>query len=318
MQPLPEPLLHGPFHRRTAFATGLSARSLEGTRFVRVLPRVYRHREHPMTPEDWVVAALLALPDRARLTGITRIQQLGLDFGPRLPVRFVVEGDLHLAFEEIFLHRTKKLPPTDDVGVTPAAAFIAYSRRARVIDAIKVGDWLLHHGHMARGELRDLALAEQWRDGAGEALWILDHLDGESRSLPESETRALLEFAGLAGARVNRRLPIEDVIIIGDLVYEEWGTVVEYEGAHHQLERGQYVADIGRYAVIRRHDFGYVQVTKETLRHPRTLVGEVHRELVSRGYDGPSPNFSGHWELLFARIHDILASERTTRPAAVS
>jgi len=237
MQPISEPLLHGPFHRRTALATGLSARSLEGTRFVRVLPRVYRHRAHPMTPDDWVVAALLALPDRARLTGITRIQQLGLDFGPRLPVRFVVEGDLHLAFEEIFLHRTKKLPPTDDVGVTPAAAFIAYCRRARVIDTIKVGDWLLHHGHMARGDLRNLALAERWRDGAGEALWILDHLDGESRSLPESETRALLEFAGLAGARVNRRLPIEDVIIIGDLVYEEWGTVVEYEGAHHQLER---------------------------------------------------------------------------------
>lgn len=319
MHPIPERLLHGPFHRRTALAAGLSPRVLEGTRFERVLPRVYCHRAHAMTPDDWVEAAVLALPDRARLTGITRIQQLGLDFGPRLPVRLVVEGDLHLAFDQIFLHRTKRLPPTDDEGVTPAAAFIAYCRRARVIDAIKVGDWLLHHGHMTSTELRDLALAEQWRDGASEALWVLDHLDGDSRSLPESETRAVLTFAGLPVPEVNRRLSLdEDLVLIGDLVYEQWRLVIEYEGSHHQLQRAQYVSDLDRYAAMRRHDLAYVQVTQEKLRHARTLVGEVFRELIARGYDGPQPAFRGQWDLLFARIHDILESERVTRPAAVS
>ena len=42
------------------------------------------------------------------------------------------------------------MPPTDDVGVTLAAAFIFDCAKARVIDAIKVGDWLLHHEHMTR------------------------------------------------------------------------------------------------------------------------------------------------------------------------
>lgn len=318
MQRVPEQLLHGPFHRRTALAEGLSPRVLEGTRFVRVLPRVFCHRDHAMGPQDWVVAAVLALPDRARLTGITRIQQLGLDFGPRMPVRFVVEGDLHLAFDEIFLHRTKRLPPTDEVGVTPAAAYLAYCRRARVVDAVKVGDWLLHQRHMTVPEVRDLALAELWRDGASEALWVLDHLDGDARSLPESETRAVLAFAGLPAPRVNRQLALdEDLVIIGDLVYEEWRTVVEYEGTQHQEERGQYVADLDRYAALRRHDVGYVQVTHEKLRHARTLVGEVYRELLGRGYDGPPPVFRGQWELLFARIHDILRSEPPTRRPAV-
>ena len=125
----------------------------------------------------------------------------------------------------------------------------------------------------------------------------------------------MLTFAGLPEPAVNRRLALaEDRTLIGDLVYEEWRTVVEYEGSHHQEDRQQYVSDLGRYAVLRRHRIGYVQVTHEKLRHARTLVGEVHRELVSRGYDGPPPSFRGRWELLFARIHDVLVSERIHRP----
>ena len=49
---------------------------------------------------------------RAHLTGVSRLRACGLDYGPRLPVRFVIEGDLHLAFDNVFLHRTKKLLPS--------------------------------------------------------------------------------------------------------------------------------------------------------------------------------------------------------------
>jgi hypothetical protein len=312
---MPENLMSRPFSRRQAMVAGVTGRMLRGQRFVRILPRVYRYRDHEMTDDDWVVAARLALPERAKLTGITRIQQLGLDYGPHLPVRFVVEGDLHLAFDQIFLHRTKRLPPTDDIGVTPASAFLAYCRRARVIDAIKVGDWLLHHDHMTLGEVHNLALAEQWRDGADESLWVLDHLEGDSRSLPESETRAVLEFAGLPAPSGNRRLPIDGAIVIGDLVCLSWRTVVEYEGSHHQQDRGQYVSDIDRYSVMRRHDFGYVQVTTEKLARARPLTREVYRELVSRGYDGPPPRFGPRWHSLFTRPHRLVAADHVRRRA---
>lgn len=311
---IPEDLCHRPFRRNEAARVGISGRILRGQRFVRILPTVYRHRDHEMSDDDWVAAARLALPESAHLTGITRIQHLGLDVGSRLPVRFVVQGDLHLAYNEIFLHRTKKLPPTDDVGVIPVGAFIAFCRTARVIDAIKVGDWLLHHDHMTGAELRTLALAEQWRDGADEALWVLDHLDRDSRSLPESETRAILEFAGLPPFVVNRSLTLDDeVVLIADLLNLCYRTVVEYEGQQHQDDRKQYLSDLDRYAILRRHDVGYVQVTKEKLRHARTLVGEVFQELVNRGYDGPPPRFDGQWQLLFERIHDILAVDRDLR-----
>ena len=292
---------------------------LDGRRFVRLLPGVHKHRDHAMSRDDWVTVARLALPETAQLTGITRIQQLGLDFGPRWPLRFVVEGELHLAFAGVFLHRTRRMPPTDDVGATPAAAFVAYCRRARVIDAIKVGDWLLHHGHATAAEIRDLAQAELWRDGAPEALWILDHLDGDSRSLPESELRAVLEFAGLPDVECNGRLDIpDDVFLVGDLLYRQWQTIVEYEGVQHQQERACYVADIDRYAVMRRHDLGYVQVTHEKLARPQTLVGEVYRELVSRGYDGDPPTFGTRWRSLFLTITDVIGPRRRPRTSGGS
>ncbi len=260
-----------------------------------------------MTEEDWVVAAALALPDRAAVTGITRIQLLGLDFGPRRPLRFVVEGDLHLAIDNVFVHRTRALPPTDDVGVTPTAAFLSYCATARLIDAIKVGDWLLHHGHMTLEALTDLALGQLWRRGAVEALWVSHHLDGGSRSLRESEVRALVEFAGLPGPTCNAPVALTDhVVVIVDLWFEQWQTVVEYEGGQHQTSRGQYVADIDRYRLMRDSHVSYVQVTKEKLSTPRAMVREIHRSLVRHGYTGSAPEFGADWDRLFVRVSQLL------------
>jgi hypothetical protein len=284
---------------------------LRGRRFVRVHPRVWRHRDHVMTPADQVVAASLALPPDARTTGITRIQQLGLDFGPRSPARFVVSRDLHLDLDGVFLHRTARMPPLDAVGVAPVAAFVSYCSLARTIDAIKVGDWLLHENHMEWDEMQRFALADLWRDGADEALWILGFLDGDSRSLRESETRSVLHFAGLPVPEVNTgAVAPDDATRVGDLVYRQWGVVVEYEGAHHQVDRAQYVKDIDRYASMRRAAVPYVQVTKEKLGRPRRLVTEVYDALAAHGYDGPPPEFGARWRQLFARASDVVAARR--------
>ena len=311
MKPIPEPLRHGVFTRAEARAHGVTDDMLCGKRFVRVYPRVWRTAAHGMRHEDWVRAAGLALPEGAHLTGISRIQTCGLDYGPRFPIRFVIQGELHLAFENVFLHRTKKLPPKDEIGVVVPAAFISYCSLARVVDAIKVGDWLLHHGWMTSDAVWNLALAELWRPGADEAIWILEHLDAKARSLPESETRAVLTFAGLPAPEVNMSLELEDgVTVIGDLVYREWGLFVEYEGAQHQEDRVVYGFDVDRYASLRGHGIRYVQVTKEKLRHRRTLVGEVYRQLLAGGYAGDPPHFSGQWELLNVPVRAAVGDRR--------
>jgi hypothetical protein len=311
MRLIPHQLLTGVFTRAQARELGMTDAMLEGSRFVRVLPRVWRATDYVMHDDDWVRAARLALPTRAHLTGLSRIQASGLDFGPRLPVRFVIEGELHLAFDNVFLHRTKKLPPIDELGVVVSAAFISYCAQARVVDAIKVGDWLLHGEHMSVVDIRTLALAELWRPGADEAIWVLEHLDERARSLPESETRAILTFAGLPRAKVNLPIELEEgITVIGDLVYREWGLFVEYEGAHHQQDRSVYSVDVDRYASLRAHELRYVQVTKEKLRHARTLAGEVFRQLLVGGYTGPPPSFRGQWELLWLPVRAALGPRR--------
>jgi hypothetical protein len=308
---LPPELLSGPFHMRRATELGVTRRVLE-RRFVRVHPRVWCHPDHVMTHADRVNAAALAMPEQARLTGISRIQALGVDFGPRDPIRFIVQGDLHLAMTGVFLHRTKRLPPTDGVGVIPAAAFMAYCARARVIDAVKIGDWLLNRRHMTIDELRALALLELWRPGAHEAIWILEHLDGRARSLPESEVRALLVSTGLPAPELNVAVDDEGRVIC-DLVYRRWRTVVEHEGSHHQEDRQQYNLDIGRYAWMRRQDVEYVQSTHEKLGNPRSLVGEVYVTLRRRGYDGPPPVFGERWHRLFMRVSEVIGREYPPR-----
>ena len=47
-------------------------------------------------------------------------------------------------------------------------------------------------------------------------------------------------------------------------------------------------------------------MTKEKLRHPRTLAGEVYAALVALGYDGPPPEFGDRWLLLFGTISQAL------------
>jgi hypothetical protein len=302
--PVPLP---GPFHRRQGLDHGITSRMLQGPSYVRVHPRVWRHVDHVMTDDDRVAAAMLAMPSEAHLTGITRLQRLGLDYGPRTPVRMVVQGDLHRAVDGVFLHRTKLLPPVDDDGVCVSAAFMSYCSLCRVVDAIKVGDWLLRRKHMGLGQLEAQAVAEPWRAGAQEVMWILPHLEARSRSLPESETRSVLEFAGLPRPESNVELGLDEhERLYGDLVYRRWRTVVEYEGDHHQEDRDQYGNDIDRYATFRDHGASYVQVTKERLRRPREVVLRVDRTLRSNGYDGPPPLFRERWRTLFGSLHSAV------------
>lgn len=82
MYVVPPEFRHGPFTRTDALDAGITPRVLEGAQFVRLHHQVYRHRSRPQCFEDDLRAARLALPDGARTTGITRIQELGLDTGP--------------------------------------------------------------------------------------------------------------------------------------------------------------------------------------------------------------------------------------------
>ena len=300
---IPQQLAHGPFTRAQALEAGLTSRQLQGKHFSPLFPRVWVLADLPMTADDWIIAAGLAMPGHAQLSHLSRIQALGYHDGPLRPFHFTVAGELHIDLEDIFLHRTVAMPPLDDIGVSAASAFIGLCSTARVISLISIGDWLLRAGHMTLTELTELARHQRWRPGAGEAMWVSGHLDARSRSPKESETRALLVFAGLPVPEVNPPLLEDPNTPWTDLLYRHWRLAIEYEGSQHLIDRKQYNTDIARYAWMRDSGTEYVQVTKEMLRQPRALVLRVHRKLIARGYDGPTPVFGDRWRSLFESVH---------------
>jgi hypothetical protein len=304
-------LLHGPFTRAHALAAGLSTRVLEGVQFRRLHQGVYVHRSRAMTWTDHVEAARLALPAAARTTGVTRLRQLGLDVGPAFPLHFVVEGDHHLVLDRVFLHRTVKMPPCDDMGTTVEAAFVAFCAEARLIDGIGLGSYLLHKNWLDLDLLDQILREEKWRRGVPETTYVLPHLEGRCRSIPEAELFAYVVFATLPVPEVNRMIELRSgVDLTPDLWFEDYGLAVEYEGSHHQDDRAQYNADIDRYSLYRRHDVPYEQVTKERMRSPRATVRLVHAALVAEGYDGPPPDFGEQWESLFQPLSDLVRRSR--------
>lgn len=305
--PAPRPIdpafLNRPFAAAAFLASGHTAKMLRSKRFVRLYPRVWVWASHVMTAADRRLAARLAMPPRAKMTDITLIQELGLDFGDAAPLHFVIDSDLHIDLEGIVLHRTAQMPPTTGGGVTPAAAFVAYCARARLIDAIAVGDWLLHREHMTLQELGELIVDQPWRRGATETRVVMPHLTERSRSIPESKLRVMFLASGIVGLEVNAfvqaptGMPVEI-----DLLARRCHYAIEYEGSHHQESRDQYLKDIGRYEMFRAMKLHYKLVTKEHMRSPRALIINTFHQLVDHGYDGPPPSFGPTWQACFAQI----------------
>lgn len=275
---------------------------LQHPRFTEVFPRVYRETTVQLDDRGLIDAGHGHMPDDARVSHVTRLRLLGLEYGPLVPLHFTVGRDLHLDVGGIFLHRTRKMPLHDGRAVSVEAAFIGAASQLRLIDLIKIGDWLLHRGHLDLTRLTAFAAAEPWRPGTAAAMQVVPHLDARSRSLKESETRAVLTFAGLPKPEVNLDIfDGETFLGCADLVYLLWKLIIEYEGRQHAFDAAQFDRDIHRYAGFRSGAWEYVQVTNSKLARPRSLVLDVHRVLRSRGYDGPPPVFGARWASLFER-----------------
>jgi hypothetical protein len=290
------------FTRVEAGKHGVTPRMLQHARFTEVFPSIYRATATTLDGPGLIDAGRLCLPGDARVSHLTRLRLLGLEYGPLLPLHFTVGRDLHLAIDDIYLHRTVTMPLHDTIGVAIEAAFVGAACTLRLIDLIKIGDWLVSRGHLDPIRLATCAAAEPWRPGAARVMKAVPHLDGRSSSLKESETRAVLVFAGLPMPDVNRDIYDGETFLgCGDLVYRLWKLVIEYEGRQHAFDAAQFDRDIHRYAGFRSGDWEYVQVTNAKLARPRALVLDVHRVLKSRGYDGPPPSFGSHWHSLFAR-----------------
>lgn len=69
----------------------------------------------------------------------------------------------------------------------------------------------------------------------------------------------------------------------GDMVYDRWRVIVEYDGNHHRTG-AQYVADVERLEQLARAGWTVIRVLKEQLEHPHLIAERVRRALRDAGW----------------------------------
>ena len=171
---------------------------------------------------------------------------------------------------------------------SPARTWCDLARTLTVPELVAAGDPLLVRG----ADLVDAARRHPDRRLHAKLRTALDLLDTGSESPKESETRAVLQLGGLPRPRSN--VPIFDggrFLARVDLLYEEYGEVLEYQGDHHRTEVGQWRRDRGR--IVRLEDTGLhvIEVTQLDLDDPAAFVARVARTLARKGWAG-APQFS--------------------------
>jgi hypothetical protein len=125
----------------------------------------------------------------------------------------------------------------------------------------------------------------------------------------------MVVFSGLPAPEPNAPVFDTGAGPHADLWFPQFSTAVEYECSQHRTERTQYVADVDRYQLFRDHGILYVQVTREALASPKSVVRRIHAQLQKGGYRGLPPDFGGGWDLLMGRLSR--AVPRPRRPRSV-
>ncbi|BCI54905.1 hypothetical protein NIIDNTM18_41830 [Mycolicibacterium litorale] len=126
-----------------------------------------------------------------------------------------------------------------------------------------------------------LSLAARYPRARGlrRARIALDLMDGGAESPKETWLRLLLIDAGLPRPRTQIRVADRFREAFIDMGYDEPKVGLDYEGAHHSTDRGQYVHDIGRAELIEGERWIDVKVVKE---HSRQFILHRVREAFAR------------------------------------
>jgi len=78
-----------------------------------------------------------------------------------------------------------------------------------------------------------------------------------------------------AGAAITR---------FGDLVWENWKVIAEYDGDHHRSDPRRYAKDIERLEQLAAEGWTVARVLKDHLREPQKVVERVSSALRSHGW----------------------------------
>ncbi len=236
--------------------------------------------------------ALLAqgLPDDAAFSHLTAAHLLGahVDLPRRPTVALTPRRVLPQRAEVITRIRTmtaQDVVVRDGFRVTSGAqTFLDCAAVLSADELCAVGDALLRSGALSAHELTArLERAGRVR-GVVRARVVAPHLDARAMSRPESQLRWWLLDSDLP--RVQVQVPVCDrrgaTVAHGDLGWEEWRVIGEYEGRQH-AERDQFERDVDRYSLMAADGYLLLRFANRH-RNASTVVNRSRRALLSRGW----------------------------------
>lgn len=282
--------LHGTaFKRSEAEALGVTRRMLQGKRFVRIHPGVYRTANTTADLRILIQAALHVLPDDAAVSHLTNLRLRGFDIGPLVPLHFSTNRPHEVDREGLVVHRRQArlhLHVVDDFpALGPYRTFIDAATRLNERNLLRVGDWLIHTGQVDLTRLRTYVVGSHL-NGVQRARRVAPHLSEGVESVRESDVRWTLMQADLPAPEVNVDLFDDDGrwLARGDLVYRRWKVLVEYDGWHHERDAAQRQWDHLRREALDAAGWRVIVVTSADMASPSAIASRVRQALRQRGW----------------------------------
>ncbi|MGH3474777.1 MAG: DUF559 domain-containing protein [Aeromicrobium sp.] len=288
MHPVPTQLHGRAFTRADAEALGVTRRMLQGQRFMRIHPGVFRTADTPADLKVLIQAARFVLPDDAAVSHLTNLRLRGLAVGPLLPLHFSTNRPHEVDRRDLIVHRRQALLHRQLVDGFPALGpyrtFVDAATRLNERNLLRVGDWLVHTGQVHLAELRAY-VHDSHLNGVQRARRVAPHLSEGVESVRESDVRWALMREDLPAPEVN--VDIHDDaggwLARGDLVYRRWKVLVEYDGWHHERDATQRQWDHHRREALEAAGWRVIVVTSADMASLPTIAIRVRQALRQRG-----------------------------------
>jgi hypothetical protein len=297
-----------PFTRSAALAAGISAKTLRGPRFRRLLRGVFVDASVPRWDEERIDAALALFDESALASHASAARLLGVPI-PACPEEHVTVLDP--------AHRRRRVgvvchvDPAVEVTtlrgrrvVSARALFAGLASTLSLVDLVVVGDHLVRRGLATPESLAAAAATlpgETGRRAREATVYVRPGVD----SPMETRLRILLVLAGVPEPQVN--LTLRDVdgepVRRFDLSWPGVKVVVEYDGRHHVGREETWERDLARREWMDTDGWRLLVVTSRGIyAEPERTVSRVFAVLRARRLSGlparPSeawrPHFPGH------------------------
>jgi hypothetical protein len=279
----PTELSNGPFRGSHAIVAGSITKAMLTCRaWLRLSPDVYVRRDVELDHRGRCAAAMLALPARTAIGGLSAAFLWGAAEAPP-SVTVVAPRTRRLPHKDgLTVHYTTLADPdtTERNGLrltTPERTVFDLGRRIDRVEALVVIDAMLHR-HLLNPVTLQTMLLERgaWPRTPG-LTRLLRFADPRSESPMETRLRLLLADAGIPPSATQFEVFDAAGAFLGrlDLAWPEIRLGVEYDGDHHRY-RQQFRRDLDRCNRLRAAGWTVLRFTADdVLRSPATTAGLV-------------------------------------------